>query len=129
MPDHETNWNALEKSFDQRRWSSIRTSWPNFVGKPIDPPGCAPELTLSELLEGGGVMTGTPEKGKLTRVRHPRGEITEIIFREAVFWLHKALHVLGASEAHADMGLQNWSLSAAYHSAYFAARAIMAFFG
>lgn len=70
-----------------------------------------------------------PERGEFTTTPHPRGEVPEIIFREAVFWMHKALHVLGASEMHVDMGLPSWSLSSAYQSSYFAARSILAFFG
>src|SRR5438552_326767 len=114
MADHDRIWERLENSFGERRWNSIVATWPQFVGAPIDPPGSAPELTLSDLLQQGGVLVNLPTKNELTSVDHPRGEIPYIIFREAVFWLHKACHVLGASEAHVDMGMPTWSISAAY---------------
>lgn len=72
---------------------------------------------------------GIPEKRKPTDVSHPRGEVPEIVFREALLWMHKAFHVLGASEMHIDLGLPTWSISSAYQGAYFAARSIMAFLG
>ena len=69
------------------------------------------------------------QKGALTVASTLRGEVPELVFREAVYWMHKAVHVLGAAELHVESGLQTWSLSAAYQCAYFAARAILAFFG
>lgn len=129
MTDSERTWDLFEAAFGWRRWPSIRTSWPQFVGGAMQPSGRAPDVTLSGLLEEGGVLMSVPEKGALTSTRHPRGEIPELVFREAVFWLHKALHVLGASEVHVEMGLPTWSLSAAYQSAYFAARSMLGFLG
>jgi hypothetical protein len=62
-------------------------------------------------------------------VPHPRTEIPSLVMREAIFWMHKALHVLGAAEAHIDYGLPTWSLSAAYQCGFFAARSVLAFLG
>src|ERR1700722_15905283 len=116
MADHEKIWRAYEECFNPRRWNAIRASWPRFMGKPIEPPGSPPETTLSELLDQGGLISEVPEKNKITSRKHSRAEVPEIVFREAVYWLHKGLHVLGASETHIDLGLQTWSLSAAYQS-------------
>ena len=86
-------------------------------------------MTLSEFVGQGGVLMRVPEKSKFTNQLHPCGEVPEIIFQEAVLWMHKALHVLGASEVHIDQGLPSWSMFSAYQSAYFAARSILAFYG
>jgi len=71
----------------------------------------------------------SPTRTKVTTIKAARGEVPATLFREAVYWLHKALHVLGASEAQVSNGLPTWSLSVAYQGAFFSARSIMSFLG
>jgi hypothetical protein len=127
--EHEKLWNSFEDSFGRRPWKFILSTWPDFAQKPHDASTDNLNETLSDFIGQGGVLMNVPEKGKFSTILHPRGEIPEIIFREAILWMHKALHVLGASEIHVEQGLPSWSISSAYQSAYFAARSILAFLG
>ena len=51
------------------------------------------------------------------------------ILTEAIFLAHKAAHVLGASQVHAEKGMISWSTSSAYYSAFFGMQAILRFLG
>lgn len=128
MAGSDDVWERLEKEIAGRRWNHIKSTWPDFLTD-SHTAGQTPAETLSGLLEGGGILAREPARGVVEVQRNPRGEIPEILLREGIFWLHKALHVLGASETHADLGIQTWSLSSAYQSSYFAARSLMCFFG
>jgi HEPN domain len=79
---------------------------------------------ISELVTEPANRTGI-----LQTFGFPVGEALHLLFREGVYWLHKALHVLGAAEIDADGGMPTWSLSSAYQSAFFSARSSMAFLG
>jgi hypothetical protein len=122
-------WTNFENSLRPRRWHTLRNSWTDFVPL-IDPPGSCPDVTLSRYLEDTDILIDLiVTRNKLASVKASRGEVPEIIFREAVYWLHKALHVLGASEMQVSTGLPTWSLSVAYQSAFFSVRSIIAFLG
>lgn len=96
----------------------------------IDPTGSAPDHAVYEHL-------GFPDVAdKLIKERSGEGSHREEIpgLRESAFWestflLHKASHVIGAAEFHADNGILTWSLSSAYHGGLFAAKAIMGLLG
>lgn len=127
--DHKALWNDLEQAVLSRRWDAIRNSWVEII-PPIGTAGVAPNPTLSDFLSSSDLFAeGEPRKGELTQITYPRGEVPELIFREALYWMHKAVHVLGASESSINSGLPTWSLSSAYQSGFFAARAVMGFLG
>jgi hypothetical protein len=122
-------WTNFENSFRPRQWKIVRNSWAAFVPL-IDPPGSRPAITLATFLEDSEILVPVSvRRNQLTGLKTSRGEVPEIIFREAVYWLHKALYVLGASETHINTGLPTWSLTVAYQSAFFSARSIIGFLG
>lgn len=123
----ERLWRNFELSLLDRQWDVIKTSWIAFIPL-IEPPGKPPPTTLSSILEAI-FPDGATEKGTITELLVERAEIPEIAFREAIYWLHKAVHVLGASEKHIEGGLPTWSLSAGYQCGFFSARSILAFHG
>jgi hypothetical protein len=51
------------------------------------------------------------------------------LFQEGLRLAHKALHVLGCAETHADRGLRSWSLCSAYQASLFAGKSLLAFCG
>ena len=51
------------------------------------------------------------------------------MFREAIFLLHKASHVIGHAEVSVRSGAKTWSLSDAYQGALFGARSIVYLLG
>jgi hypothetical protein len=120
-------WAQLESTLLQRRWDYLRETWLRHIPI-INPPGAVPQRVLADLTSELVTMPA-PQLGKLQSFTFPIGEVPELMFREGVYWLHKALHVLGASETHAAKGMPTWSLSSAYQSAFFSARASMAFLG
>jgi HEPN domain-containing protein len=120
-------WKELEATIVRRRWDYIRGTWLRHLPV-IEPPGRAPDRTLSDFV--GEVVTDISATGKhIQSLSFPAGDVPTLMFHEGVYWLHKALHVLGAAEKHADTGMPTWSLSSAYQSAFFSARASMAFLG
>ncbi|HSH38933.1 MAG TPA: hypothetical protein VK993_09115 [Chthoniobacterales bacterium] len=126
---HERAWQNFERSFNPRRWEPIRNSWADFIPL-IDPPGSRPQVTLSDYVADNEVLVGVEMPVNKLVTRHvPRTEVPELVFREAVYWLHKGLHVLGSCEAEIQKGNPTWSLSSAYQSAYFSGRAVLAFLG
>jgi len=128
--DKEAAWEKLEGAISVRRWDATQTAWINFGIPFIDPPGSAPELTLTGFLGENEFFADIAlDAIANTPILVSRGGVPEMIFREEVYWLHKSIHVLGASEAHINLGLPTWSLSAAYQSGFFAARSILAFLG
>jgi hypothetical protein len=48
---------------------------------------------------------------------------------EAIYLLHKAAHVMRASQSHAAQGFRSWCLFDAYHGAYLAAKSVMGLLG
>lgn len=55
--------------------------------------------------------------------------LRQTVFREAIFLLHKAVNVLSLAEISASNGSPTWSLSTAYHSAFFGIRSLTRFLG
>ena len=128
--DKEVLWEKLEGSISLRRWDATQAAWINFGIPTIDPPGSAPETTLAGFFEEIELFSDVAlDEIQNTPIMVSRGSVPDLVFREAVYWLHKSIHVLGASESHVDLGMPTWSLSAAYQSGFFAARSIMAFLG
>lgn len=120
-------WDKVEASIVRRRWDYIRGTWLKHLPI-IAPAGAQPDRTIADLV--GELVPDIPTTNNhVQEFSFPSGEIPALLAREAIYWLHKALHILGAAECHADGGMPTWSLSSAYQSAYFSARASMAFLG
>jgi len=51
------------------------------------------------------------------------------VLAEAFFVLHKAANVMGCAQVHVARGLCSWSLSSAYHAAFFGMKAILQLLG
>ena len=127
--DYERLWYELEGSLVSRRWDAVSASWSGQAPQ-IEPAGGAPSITLSRYLSESGIFADSlPEKHKLTHVRNSRDEVPSLVLREAIYWLHKAVHVLGACETQVNGGRLTWASSDAYQNAYFAARAIISLLG
>lgn len=122
----EANWKKFLNAFGYRKWSLLRGGWCDF--DPVVGPGQPPLPTLSGYLQSSGVMPGEL-KNRFTDTESPRESIPGITLSEAFYWLHKAIHVLGAAESNIQAGCPTWSLSSAYQAAYFAARSILGLLG
>jgi hypothetical protein len=62
-------------------------------------------------------------------IEQPILGLREGVLAEGMFLLHKSAHVLGAAQIHIERGLCSWSLSSAYHAAFFGIKAILHFLG
>ncbi len=89
--EKDTAWEKLEASIVTRRWDAMRTAWIDFGIPTIEPPGSAPDTTLSIFLEDLAPFSGVESPEIVdTVVKISPGEVPDIIFREAVYWLHKS---------------------------------------
>jgi hypothetical protein len=120
-------WKLFEKSFTSRRWNLIAQACIDHI--PNDPPASLPTLTLTQYLTTEEILVSRPTKSVFTKIDTNLSSVPQIVISEALYWLHKSLHVLGAAEMHIASGLPTWSISSAYQAGYFAARSIMAFLG
>lgn len=110
-----------------RRWENIKNEWLNYtpqisrVGS--HPPNIIEDLPEFHIVASDIIANGNaPQKSDISSIR-----IT--LLWEAIYMLHKARHVLSATEMHATTGIRSWSLSSAYQSSIFAAKSIIHFLG
>ena len=114
---------------DSCEWEIVRDAWLEYV-RDIKPVGSKPHSALNAV---DGFREAADEAGQLPAnecfVRVTISGFHRVALHQGIYLLHKAWHVLGAAEAHAAEGLLSWSLSSAYHAAFFAAKANLIFLG
>jgi hypothetical protein len=138
------------KCLDQlrrRRWEHIRSRWLNDI--PVfAKAGETPAVSLSDVVGFQAVAAALSLRAKdqaeqirtmgvpptsvqvqLISESQDVSGVREIIFRESLFLMHKARHVLGAAEFQARDGLRTWSLANSYQASFYAAKAILGFLG
>lgn len=124
---------AIKKHIPERSWNNLREKWLDNLPI-IESPGSAPEHDLSDFylleeeLESRRKNGLYPGSSFITLKKELKG-LRPLIFREGLFLLHKASHVLGVAELQVRKGILTWSLSNAYQGGIFAARAIIRFLG
>lgn len=119
----------IQKQILECRWSDISARWLNFLPA-IDPPGSAPDVSLSDFISVSTVAETLSESIEYgTIVRAEAAGLRGYVFREAVYLLHKALHVSGCAENQVKRGYKTWSLADAYQASLFGAKAILHFCG
>jgi hypothetical protein len=114
------------EQFVKRSWEQIRDWWLGYV-PPIDIPGIPPAGVIDEL---ESVRRAISEMKK----EQPKGYpevigLREGVLAESICLVHKAAHVLGASQVHFEHGLCSWSLMSAYQAAFFACKAVLGLLG
>lgn len=116
----------IENHVLARRWSYMAGQWLSYL--PIlGPPGSRPDEPLSEFI---GFTQAAPQvEGQQVALFGDVPGLRQMVFREGLYLLHKALHVLGCAETDASAGFLTWSISEAYHSAFFGAKAILHLLG
>lgn len=115
------------KSVLKRDWVDLRSRWLSHIPE-IQPEGSglAGGLNSIQGLEDLGsqaLSAGEP----VDRVDLPG--VREAVLHEGIFFLHKALHVIGVAETAAVNGMATWSLGIAYQASVFSARAVLCFLG
>lgn len=113
--------NQLIRFFPDRRLADISGQWLTYINT-ISPPGSKPSTPLGDFISFDLAVQNLSLRARHTRTVVPG--LREIVFHEAIYFLHKASHVIGCSEIHANAGAHTWSLSQAYQGSYFAAKAI-----
>lgn len=128
----------------RRRWEHMRSKWASHIPY-LDTPGCIPPNTVADVsgLDAIAQKLAADANAEITKCRASHYTVSptftpideqltgmyEAVFRESLFLLHKARHVVGAAEFHAQAGLRTWSLADAYQGAFFAAKAALGFVG
>ena len=115
----------IEKQVLECKWTNISERWLNFIPS-IDPPGSAPDASLSDVIDATGIASQMIDDHPL---RIEIEGLREYVFREGVYLLHKASHVIGCAEVQARKGHKTWSLVEAYQGALFGAKAILCLCG
>lgn len=122
-----TNWDRKIAKLLGRSWDDVRDAWLNYIPA-IQAAGIAPQIRLADLpTVQAAVQTAVGD--------HPLSVEDEILglrsgaLAEALFVLHKAANVLGSAQVHIAKGLCSWSLSSAYHAAFFGMKAILQLIG
>ncbi len=120
-------WERKGAKLRSRTWHEIRDSWMNYAAL----------MPSSEDIDGVSLSDLESLKAATSQVTGDDPEyITEEIaglrasvLAEAFFLIHKSINVLGCTQVHVNAGLCSWSLSSAYHSAFFGIKAILQLLG
>jgi hypothetical protein len=116
---------SVDKLIRRRDWADIAGFWLNDIPI-IDPPGAAPETSLGEFAVLSGLGQGVRDQPvALLELEGFR----RTALREAIFLLHRCAHVVSIAEENIMTGRLTWSISDAYHGAFFGAKAVMALLG
>lgn len=120
-------WDRKFNKLVKRDWSKLSELWLNYdlLGTV---PGSPPESSIAEL---------ESVKQELWQIEgeEPRDiseEITGLrkgLLKEGFFQLQKSAYVLSGAQIHISGGMPSWSLSGAYHAAFFAVNAILNLLG
>jgi hypothetical protein len=121
----ETFERSVDKIIRRRYWTDVAGFWLNEIPI-IDPPGSAPEVSLGEFVALSGLGNSINEE---PMVLMELEGFRRAVLREAIFLLHKCAHVISIAEENITTGRLTWSISDAYHGAFFGAKAIMALLG
>lgn len=112
-----------------RSWLQVRDAWLAYLPT-IDAVGEAPEERLADLTTlQKAAEEVNKEKEESKEFSEEIGGLRQGILAEALFVLHKAANVLGCAQVHVSRGLCSWSLSSAYHAAFFGMKAILQLLG
>lgn len=116
--------NKIKTLVLDRPWDLISDYWLTSI------PRIDPDLNVGfEALEEFGPLSDLVGAGPADVLRQEIPLVRQIVFREAVFLLHKAINVLSLAEMSANRGSPTWSLSTAYHSAFLGMRSLTRLFG
>jgi hypothetical protein len=122
-----SKWDRKVAKLIGRQWADVRPAWMGYIPA-IDVPGVAPQESLADLPTVQAAVSDVDGD-------HPKSVAEEItglrsgVLAEALFVLHKAANVMGCAQVHVARGLCSWSLSSAYHAAFFGMKAILQLLG
>jgi len=116
-------WDSKAGKIGKRDWDDIREKWIRWLPTQINPPSHAiAELANLELAVSGMSVHNNRKVDEVDGLR-------EAMFLEGVFLLRKAANALAGAQVHIGAGLCSWSLSGAYHAAFFAMKSVQHFLG
>lgn len=120
-------WDSKIDKFFFRSWDKLKDIWLDYVPEFVQP-GSAPEHEIIDCIP----LLSEIEKIKNDQPYSVFDELAEIkgaALHQGIFLLHKAANVIGASQIHIKEGIKSWSISSAYHAAFFSMKAILHFLG
>ena len=116
---------AVKKHIPHRDWQSISGRWLEFLPL-MESPKTPPDPVLEDFhLLRTALESDAASDFFLEEIEGLR----QLVFQEGLFLFHKAVNVISAAETHAQQGMLTWSLSSAYHGAFFGVKAINRFLG
>ena len=123
MDDHF--YRQIKKYITHRAWQHIVDDWLNYLPD-LDTAGSAPDIDLDDFYL---LQSAIKKQSSVDSFKDELDKLRAYTFHEGLFLLHKATHVVGASEIHAQQGMTTWSISSAYQGTLFGAKAIMHLLG
>lgn len=120
-------WNSIIDKIFYRSWDDLKDIWLDYIPDFVQP-GSAPEHEIIDsiplLIEVEKIENSHPYS-----VSDEMPEVRSAAIHQGIFLLHKAANVIGASQIHIREGIKSWSLSSAYHAAFFSMKAVLHFLG
>jgi len=110
-----------------RDWHDLRDEWLNYIPT-LPEPGHAPQSLISDLPTLKVILSAMPDD-QVEEVFDDIAGLHAGMLHEGIFLLHKSANVLAASLVNVGGGMCTWSISSAYHSAFFAMKSAMAMLG
>lgn len=108
-------------NFDTLDWNQVRTEWIASIGD-YDDVGCRPDQTLDDYLDSIASQMVDDHVVIPSFVR-------EIVFREAVFLIHKSCAVMLSLQRDLQSNKQTYAEVSGYIASFFAAKAILMILG
>jgi hypothetical protein len=120
-------WKSKIDKFFYRSWDDLKDIWLDYIPDLIQP-GSAPEHEITDSIPLLSEFEKI-ENDKPYPVSDKIPEVMSAAMHQGIFLLHKAANVIGASQIHIREGIKSWSLSSAYHAAFFSMKAVLHFLG
>lgn len=125
MANADSNFDTkVKKLVLDRSWYQISDYWLSSIPR-LDPDANFAFEVLENFKPLVDILSSTSDAELKVEIVGLR----ETVFREAIFLFHKSINVLSIAELNANRGNPTWSLSTAYHSAFFGARALTRLLG
>ncbi len=114
---------------EMRRWEEIREEWRNYVPN-HNSPWPLPEHEVYELPSLEGYLDNLEKDGIRNAIIEEEIPALRIsALHESVILIHKGGNTLRAAAEEGGLGYRTWSISTAYHAAFFAMRGVLGLLG
>ncbi len=120
-------WDRKFNKLVKRDWSKLSELWLNYDLLGTEP-GSPPESSIAELESVKQELWQIDSEEPIDISEEIAG-LRKGLLKEGFFQLQKSAYVLSGAQIHISGGMPSWSLSSAYHAAFFAVNGILNLLG